>query len=58
MKSILDPSFRYVASHATDVRKTFARARREMRNEPAPPQEDPASAKRVVTLRPRRLRVG
>jgi hypothetical protein len=57
MKSILDPSFRYVASHATDVRKTFARVRREMRNEPAP-QEDPASAKRVVTLRPRRLRVG
>ena len=57
MKSILDPSFRYVASHATDVRKTFARVRREMRNEPAP-QEDPAAAKRVVTLRPRRLRVG
>jgi hypothetical protein len=57
MKSILDPSFRYVASHATDVRKTFARVRREMRSEPAP-QEDPASAKRVVTLRPRRLRVG
>ena len=34
MKSILDPSFRYVG-HATDVRKTFARVRREMRNEPA-----------------------
>lgn len=29
MKSILDPSFRYVPSHATDVRKTFERARRE-----------------------------
>jgi len=57
MKSILDPSFRYVASHATDVRKTFARVRREMRTEPAP-LEDPAAAKRVVTLRPRRLRVG
>jgi len=57
MKSILDPSFRYVASHATDVRKTFARVRREMRTEPTPP-EDPVSAKRVVTLRPRRLRVG
>jgi len=57
MKSILDPSFRYVASHATDVRKTFARVRREMRTEPLP-QEDPAPGKRVVTLRPRRLRVG
>ena len=27
MKSILDRSFRYVPSHATDVRKTFERAR-------------------------------
>jgi hypothetical protein len=30
MKSILDPSFRYVPSAATDVRKTFSRVRREM----------------------------
>ena len=29
MKSILDPSFRYVPSHATDIRKTFERIRRE-----------------------------
>jgi hypothetical protein len=29
MKSILDPSFRYVPSHATNVRKTFERLRRE-----------------------------
>ena len=29
MKSILDPSFRYVPSHATDLRKTFERIRRE-----------------------------
>ena len=29
MKSILDPTFRYVPSHATDVRKTFDRIRRE-----------------------------
>ena len=29
MKSILDPSFRYVPSHATDLRKTFDRIRRE-----------------------------
>jgi hypothetical protein len=29
MKSILDPSFRYTPSHATDVRKTFERVRRE-----------------------------
>jgi hypothetical protein len=29
MKSILDPSFRYVNSSHTDLRKTFARIRRE-----------------------------
>jgi len=29
MKSILDRSFRYVPSHATDIRKTFERIRRE-----------------------------
>ena len=29
MKSILDPSFRYIPSFNTDLRKTFAKARRE-----------------------------
>jgi hypothetical protein len=29
MKSILDRSFRYVPSHATDIRKTFERIQRE-----------------------------
>jgi hypothetical protein len=29
MKSIFDPAFRYVPSHATDIRKTFERLRRE-----------------------------
>ena len=31
MKSLLDPTFRYVSSAETDIRKTFARVRREMR---------------------------
>ncbi len=31
MKSILDPSFRYTPSSQTDIRKTFARLRREQR---------------------------
>lgn len=31
MKSILDPSFRYTKSVETDLRKTFARVRRERR---------------------------
>jgi hypothetical protein len=30
MKSILDPSFRYTNSVETDLRKTFARIRREL----------------------------
>jgi hypothetical protein len=33
MKSILDPSFRYTASFDTDLRKTFARIRRDYRQE-------------------------
>jgi hypothetical protein len=33
MKSILDPSFRYTPSAGTDLRKTFARVRREQRNQ-------------------------
>lgn len=31
MKSLLDPTFRYVPSGQTDIRKTFARIRREAR---------------------------
>jgi hypothetical protein len=31
MKSILDPTFHYTPSTSTDLRKTFARVRREMR---------------------------
>jgi hypothetical protein len=31
MKSILDPSFRYRTSLNTDLRKTFARIRRDQR---------------------------
>jgi hypothetical protein len=33
MKSILDPSFRYTASFNTDLHKTFARIRRDQRQE-------------------------
>jgi len=33
MKSILDPSFRYTASFNTDLRRTFARVRRDYRQE-------------------------
>ena len=33
MKSILDRSFRYTSSAATDLRKTFERIRREQRRQ-------------------------
>ena len=33
LKSILDPSFRYTKSVETDLRKTFARVRRELRKQ-------------------------
>lgn len=33
MKSILDPRFRYTSSANTDLHKTFARLRREMRRQ-------------------------
>ena len=37
MKSLLDPTFRYVPSSQTDIRKTFARVRREMRQQERSP---------------------
>ena len=39
MKSILDPSFKYTPSVETDLRKTFARVRRDQRKaqQAAPP---------------------
>lgn len=37
MKRITDPTFRYVSAASTDIRKTFARVRREMqKQEPRP----------------------
>lgn len=33
MKSILDPSFKYTKAVETDLRKTFARIRREMKEQ-------------------------
>ncbi len=50
MKSILDPSFRYTPSTATDVRKTFARVRREMQRAQAQAARRDSDAARVVPL--------
>ena len=35
MKSLLDPTFKYIPSVETDIRKTFARVRREARRDAA-----------------------
>jgi hypothetical protein len=51
MKSILDPSFRYTSSANTDIRKTFARIRRESRRQPAAtPRDEPDAAKKVTPI--------
>ena len=52
MKSILDPTFRYVPSVETDLRKTFARVRREMRTG-SPRASEAANAPNVLTLQRR-----
>ena len=44
MKSILDRSFRYRPSHATDIRKTFERVREELQRS--------STERRVVDLNP------
>lgn len=48
MKSILDPSFRYTKSVETDLRKTFARVRRELRKQGHVPSTDGVGAMRKV----------
>ncbi len=49
MKSILDPTFRYTSSANTDLRKTFARVRREARRQSHTASRDEADAAKKVT---------
>lgn len=51
MKSILDPSFRYVSSLDTDLRKTFARIRRELDLAKRAAAKPAPSAPKVVAMR-------
>ena len=55
MKSILDPSFRYTKSVETDLRKTFARVRREMRRQQTQqqPAANEAAMRKVVNIHAR-----
>jgi hypothetical protein len=51
MKSILDPSFRYTSSANTDIRKTFARVRRELRRQtPGNAPQEPANTGKVTLI--------
>jgi hypothetical protein len=55
MKSIFDPSFRYTNSVETDLRKTFARIRREQRRQQLQQQSaaNNATMRKVVGLHSR-----
>lgn len=57
MKSILDRSFRYTPSTQTDLRKTFARVRREQRLLDRQAMEAAAEAKVKVAQLRRETRV-
>lgn len=51
MKSILDPTFRYVPSVETDLKKTFSRVRRELEKAKAQKQAiGSTGASRVVMI--------
>ena len=50
MKSILDPSFHYTPSTQTDLRKTFARVRREMAKAKAAAEADKLAAPLPVVV--------
>lgn len=51
MKSILDPTFHYVPSVETDLKKTFSRIRREMEKAKAKNQAmSAAGGTRVIML--------
>ena len=47
--NILDPKFRYVDSFSTDLRKTFARIRREQLGNTQVPARVPAGSDRNAT---------
>ena len=58
MKSIFDPSFRYTTSVNTDVRKTFARVRRDQQKIAARIAQDGARAGVNVTSIVRKVVAG
>ena len=49
MKSVLDPTFRYTPSIHTDLRKTFARLKREAARH-APQRDEPRSSANNIAM--------
>jgi len=59
MKSVLDRSFRHTPSFETNLKATFARVRREMRQAQADAAEAAAEAKnKVLPMKPVKPRSG
>jgi hypothetical protein len=58
MKSILDPSFHYTSSANTDVRKTFARVRRELRRQQEQAKSDSSGHDGATNVSPMFQRSG
>ena len=58
MKSILDPTFRYIPSVQTDVRKTFARVRRELRAADSKLGADAPAVANILSLQRRQALSG
>jgi hypothetical protein len=54
MKTLLDPSFRYTKSIETDIRKTFARIRREQQKQAR--AQGGESSGVVLPMGPRKVR--
>jgi tRNA C32,U32 (ribose-2'-O)-methylase TrmJ len=57
MKSILDPTFRYTSSANTDLRKTFARVKREMRTQAKSQQKVASDSSKVAPIFGRERRI-
>ena len=56
MRSILDPLFRYTSSHQTDIRKTYARVRKEQRRAEHSRTTPDSSASEPIALPAQRVR--
>jgi len=50
LKSLLDPTFKYIPSTETDIRKTFARVRRQARQQQVAVAQSKDAPRKVSVL--------